>query len=110
MMVEFAGPSDAAVAAGDFGLCNLLRDLPGIERVAYTVSAGAVPTFRRKDLDVDLLAGGEVDITVLIEIPIIAHRRDVVVSGRNVTIKRAAVCDRAVIAAIHVDIREIEAL
>jgi len=38
-----------------------LRDQPGIERVAHTVSAGAVPIFRREDLDVELLAGGQRD-------------------------------------------------
>src|SRR5271165_311200 len=102
--------SHTAVAASDFRLCNLLRDQPRVEGVAHTVSAGAVPALRREDLDIELLAGGDIDIPVLIEIAIIAHRRDVVMPGRNVAVKRAAVCDRPVIAAIHVDIREIEAL
>src|SRR5207249_4782426 len=78
--------------------------------VAHAVSAGAVPTLRREDLDVELLAGGEIYILVLIEVSVIAHRRDVVMPGRNVAVERGAVCDGPVVAAIHVDIREIEAL
>src|SRR5690348_2775815 len=100
--------SDAPALAGDLGLRHLLRDHPGVERVADAVSAGAVPTLRREDLDIDLLPGGQIDVSVLVEVSVVAHGRDVIMARRNVAIERTAVCDRPEIAAIHVDIRQIE--
>src|SRR5258705_5898607 len=61
--------SDAAAVTGDFDLCDLLRDQPGVECVALKAlgPAGAGgPTYQRDDFDVELLAGSEVYISVLV--------------------------------------------
>jgi hypothetical protein len=52
----------------------------------------------------------EVDILVLIEVLAVALGRDVIMPGRNIAIEHAAVGDSPEIAAVHVNIREIEAL
>src|SRR6516162_7257237 len=67
-----AGLLDAAAVAGDFDLRHVRWDQPGIERIAHAVLAAGdarPPTFQRDNLNVDLLAGGEVDICVLVDIP-----------------------------------------
>src|SRR6516164_6770826 len=106
-------PLDAAAVAGDFDLRHLRWDQPGIERIARTVLAAGdarPPTIQRDNLDVDLLAGREVDICVLVDIPAEALRRDVIMARRNIAIECAAVCDSPDIAAVHVDQTKIEAL
>src|SRR5438270_11302837 len=103
--------SNAAPDAGNFDLGDLRRDRPGVERVAPQVpGAGDAhpPTLQRDDLDVELLAGREVDILVLVEVSAEALGRDVIMPGRNVAIERAAVFDSPDVAAVHLDPGEIE--
>jgi len=57
-----------------------------------------------------LLAGGEIDVPVLIDVSIIADWRNVIVPRRDVAVKCAAICDRSKIDAVHIDVCEIEAL
>src|SRR5580692_6984336 len=97
--------SDAAAVAGDFDLRDLRRDQPGVERIAREVlRAGDAhpPRFQRDDLDVKLLAGGEVDIFVLVEVLTEALGRDVIMPGRNIAIEGAAVCDSPEKIAVYV--------
>jgi hypothetical protein len=56
------------------------------------------------------LAGGEVNIFVMVEVLTEALGRDVIMPGRNIAIDGAAVCDSPEKVAVHVDIREVEAL
>ena len=93
---------------------DLRRHQPGIKCVAIEVSFVAThpqfPSAQRHDLDVNLLARAELDVLVLIEVATIALGRDVIVSGRNIAVERAAVSDRTGISLVYVDIREIKAL
>ena len=102
--------SDAAMYPGDFALCDLRRDQPGVKRVADTVSASPVPTLRRENLYVELLAGGEINILVLIGVAVIAHRGDTIVPSRKIAVERATVCYGPEITAVDVDICEVKAL
>src|SRR4051812_46531875 len=107
------GLSDAAAVAGDFGLRDLRRDHPCVERVARNVlrpGDAHAPRIQRDNLDVELLARGEVDISVLVEVSAEALRRDVIMPGRNIAIKCAAVFGSPDVAAVHVDQSKIEAL
>ena len=105
--------SNAGAVASDFGLRDLRRDYPGVESITRTILAAGYahpPTLQRDDLDVELLAGREVHISVLVEIPAEALRGDVIMPGQNIAIECAAICDRSNIAAVHVDQSKIEAL
>ena len=74
--------------------------------MSRTQSAGAVPTLRREDLDIELLAGGEIGILILIEVSVVVDRGDVIVPRRDIAV-RATVRDRREIAAVPIDIRAI---
>ena len=106
------GLSDTAAVAGDFGLRNLRRDYPSVEPVPRNVLRGGnahAPGIQGR-FYVKLLARGEIDILVLIEVSVIADGGDVIVPRRNIAVERAAVCDRPEIAAVHIDICEIKAV
>src|SRR6516165_1936966 len=68
------------------------------------------PTFQGDDFHVQQLAGGEVDVSVLVGVPTEALWRDPIMPRRNVAIDGAAVFDSPNIAAVHVDQSKIEAL
>src|SRR5690349_19844983 len=88
------GLSDTIAVAGDFDLPDLRRDHPGVERVARNVLRPGdthAPGIQRDDLDIELLARGEVDISVLVEVSPEALGLDVITPGRNIAIKCAAV-------------------
>src|SRR5260370_39868421 len=83
------GLLDPAAVAADFSLRDLRRDHPGVERVARNVLRGGdarAPGVQRDDPCGELLAGGEVDISVLVEIAAEALPRHVVMSGWNIAI------------------------
>ena len=46
---------------------------------------------------------GEVDVLVLVDVPAVTLRSDMIMPGRNIAIEYAAVGDRAGLAAVHVD-------
>src|SRR5215469_11639341 len=76
--------SDAAAVARDFGLRDLRRYQPSVERVSLKAPGAAHahrPTCQIEDLDVGLLAGNEGDIRVLVHVPGPALCRDVINPG-----------------------------
>lgn len=105
--------SDAVAVAGDLGLRDRGRDHPGVERVALNIpSCGVVaaPADQRQDLDIELLAGSELDVSVLVRVRDKARGRDVIAAGRHVAVEDPAVRDRPEIAPVHVDVGEVQAL
>jgi hypothetical protein len=108
--VQIWRPLDAVPVASYFDLRRLRRDQPSIECIAHTIPASTVPTLGGENLDVGLLAGGEVNISVLVEVSVVAHWGDVIMPWRDIAIECASIGDRPEIAAIHIDIREIKAL
>jgi hypothetical protein len=54
------------------------------------------------------LAGGEVDIFVLVEVLTEALGRDVIMPGQNIEVDGAAVCGSAEKIAVYIDILEVE--
>jgi hypothetical protein len=102
--------SDPSAVLSYFDLRCLRRDQPSIECIPHTIPASTVPTLGGEDLDVDLLAGSEVNISVLVEVSVVAYGRDVIMPRRDITIECAAIGGRPEVAAIHIDIREVQAL
>src|SRR5205807_2461446 len=88
-------------AAGHIPAGDLGGDQPDIEGVAIVVAAAAAPLVpataaagdpgsQRHDLDVQLLPGSELDILVLVKVLAVAVDGDVVGTGWDVTVRRAA--------------------
>src|SRR5215471_210884 len=105
--------SDAAAVARDFGLSDLRRDQPSVERVSLKTPGAAHahrPTCQVEDLDVGLLAGNERNIRVLVDVSGPALCLDMIQPRRNVAIERTAVFDGADIDAVRLDVSQIEAL
>ena len=102
--------SDPSAVLSYFDLRCLRRDQPSIECIPHAIPASTVPTLGGEDLDVDLLAGSEVNISVLVEVSVVAYGRDVIMPRRDITIECAAIGGRPEVAAIHIDIREVQAL